>query len=333
MGKQSTSTLVMVRPSSFFFDPETAESNSFQKEPAVSAAETAESALDSADSALDSTTDSAELLRKALAEFDAVVEALRSKDIEVIVIEDNVPGDKPNAIFPNNWFSTHSDGTVVLYAMSTPSRRLERDIPVVETLEQQGFEVPEIVDLSFYEEEGQFLEGTGSLILDRVNRLAFAGLSNRTDAELVRTFGYELDFETFTFKTADQKGKPVYHTNVMMAIGTGFAVVCLDAVKDDYARSELKDRLTQWGLEVIEITFAQMEAFAGNVLEVASKNGQRYLLISSSALESLTPEQKQTLQGFVEFLPVDIPTIQQVGGGGIRCMVAEVFLNNSIPVS
>lgn len=305
MTKQSTSTIGMVRPSAFFFDPETAESNSFQES-------TGES--------------SGELLKQALAEFDSAVAAIRACGIEVIVIEDSVPGDKPNAIFPNNWFSTHSDGTVVLYSMASPSRRSERTIPVVETLEDQGFQIPEIIDMSFYEDQGRFLEGTGSLILDRINRLAFAGLSERTDAELVRTFGHELGFETFTFETADKAGQPIYHTNVMMSIGTGFAVVCLEAIKDEYERTELTDRLTQWGLEVVDISYEQMEAFAGNVLEVESGAGKKYLLISNSGLASLNSEQKNTLEQYVEFLPVDIPVIQKIGGGGIRCMAAEIFL-------
>lgn len=305
MTKQSTSLVNMVRPATFYYDEATAESNSFQEK----------------------TTDSkAETLRKVHAEFDSAVALIRSKGVEVLVVEDTVPGDKPNAIFPNNWYSTHQDGTMVLYSMNSISRREERKIPVIEAFQEKGLQIEEIIDMSFYEDEGRFLEGTGSLILDRINRLAFAGLSDRTDAELVRTFGNELGFETFAFETADLDGKPIYHTNVMMSIGTGFSVVCLDAVKGDAARSELRDRLEQWGLQVVEISFDQMGAFAGNVIEVEAGNGKRYLLLSSSAFASLKDEQKQILESYIEFLPVEIPTIQKIGGGGIRCMVAEVFL-------
>ena len=295
----------MVRPRAFYSDPDTAATNSFQRE--------------SADSP-------ATLLATAIQEFDAAVQEIRDHGVKVLVVEDTAPGDKPDAIFPNNWFSTHEDGTVVLYPMATASRRLEREIPVLDSLQDVGFRIDEIVDMSFYEEEGQFLEGTGSMVLDRINRLAFAGLADRTDPVLVRTFGNELGYETYTFATADRNGQSIYHTNVMMSIGTGYAVVCLEAVKHEHERSELRSRLRQWGHQVIEITFEQMEDFAGNVIEVQNEKGEKLLLLSNSARDGLRPDQIEALIQHVELLPVDVSTIQRIGGGGIRCMVAEVFL-------
>jgi len=305
MNAQSTSQVLMVRPGAFFSDPETATSNAFQSQPE---------------------SPSAALLSSAQVEFDQAVTSMREAGIAVEVIQDEPEPAKPNAIFPNNWFSTHSDGSVVLYPMATASRRPERDLPVVERLKERGFEVNEIIDMSFYEEDDRFLEGTGSLVLDRMNRVAYACLSDRTDEEMVRTFGHELGFDPVVFTSVDAGGKPIYHTNVMMSVGSEYTVICLESIRDEHEREELVGQFEQWGLEVIDISYDQMGAFAGNVLEVKDTTGNARLLISSSAMNSLSQDQKIALEKFAKPLVLQVDTIQKAGGGGIRCMVAEVFL-------
>lgn len=305
MSEQSTSQVIMVRPAAFYSDPATAASNAFQSQPE---------------------SPTAKMLETAQQEFDQAVATMLANGIAVEVIQDDPQPAKPNAIFPNNWFSTHADGTMVLYPMATASRRSEREIPVVDRLGTMGFEINEIIDMSFYEEENQFLEGTGSLVLDRVNRVAYACLAERTDPELVRTFGYELGFDPFVFHAVDPDGKPIYHTNVMLSVGSGYAIACLESVQDDFEREELQAQLEQWGHAVIPISYRQMQAFAGNALEVKDHDGNARLLISTSGWGSLDAGQQATLKSFVDPIILPVDTIQKAGGGGIRCMVAEVFL-------
>ena len=239
------------------------------------------------------------------------------------------PHETPDALFPNNWISTHADGTVALYPMFAPNRRTERreDIPLV--LEHQfGFDVRQIIDFTEFESHNKFLEGTGSIVLDRVNRKAYAALSDRTDARALEHFCDQLDFEPVAFKafqTVDNQRLPIYHTNVMMSIGSGYAVVCLNCIDSDEERKQVVDAIAQDGLELIAITEEQVNQFAGNMLELTGDDGP-VLVMSASAYQSLVPEQIEKLQQHTTLLHAPLPTIETCGGGSARCMIAEIHL-------
>jgi hypothetical protein len=309
---QATMHVFLVRPCHFGSNPETAGSNAFQK--------------DLADPADD-------VQARALAEFDGLVQALRSVGVVPIVFDDTDLPVKPDAVFPNNWVSCHGDGAVYLYPMEAPSRRLERRTDIIEALsEHHGFHVREIIDLSTAEGDGFFLEGTGSMVLDRVNRVIYAAMSSRTHMTVLADFAQRADYEITAFDAVDSGGQPVYHTNVMMAIGTGFAVICADAIVDDLKRKTVLARLAGSGREIIEISMQQMENFAGNLLELATESGQTVIVLSRAAFAALTADQRNSLACFGQVLPVAIETIEKAGGGSVRCMLAEVFLPRS-PVS
>jgi hypothetical protein len=303
---QSTCDVVMIRPASFGSNPETLASNRFQS--------TAEDIAAS------------ESQRRAQAEFDALADALANAGVNIHVFEDTPTPIKPDAVFPNNWFSTHADGTVVFYPMLAPNRRLERRIDIVEALHsQRGFHVHGTVDLTHRELEGKYLEGTGSLVLDRVHRIAYACLSPRTDLDVLGEFGQRLDYEIAAFDAFDMHGAPIYHTNVLMAVGTHWTAVCVAAIEEG-RRAAIVSLLAATGHDVIELSFEQMHSFAGNMLELRTRDGSRVIAMSQSAFDSLSPDQRGRLAAHATIVSVPIPTIERLGGGSVRCMIAEVHL-------
>lgn len=302
---QSAAAVFMVRPARFGFNAETAASNTFQQQ-APSA-------------------DAATLQEMALGEFDSVVQALRAALVEVFVGEDTPEPHKPDAIFPNNWLSLHADGSVVLYPMCAPNRRPERREELIAgLLRDGGFQTSRTVDLSHREAQQQFLEGTGSLVLDRAERIAYACLSTRTALDILGEFAQRLDYEVVAFDAADG-GCPIYHTNVLMAVGERFAVVCAEVITDPRRRADVLSRLDCTGHELIAISRAQMRAFAGNCLELATLRG-KLIVVSETAWQALDPGQRAALERHGAILRVQIPTIERAGGGSVRCMLAEVHL-------
>jgi len=299
----------MVRPHSFRKNEETATNNHYQRDIAQASPE--------------------EIIERAQEEFDGLVDQLKAAGVEVVVFDEAEPHETPDALFPNNWVSTHADGTVALYPMFAPNRRTERreDIPLV--LEHQfGFDVRQIIDFTEFESHNKFLEGTGSIVLDRVNRKAYAALSDRTDARALEHFCDQLDFEPVAFQafqTVDNQRLPIYHTNVMMSIGSGYAVVCLNCIDSDEERKQVVDAIAQDGLELIAITEEQVNQFAGNMLELTGDDGP-VLVMSASACQSLVPEQIEKLQQHTTLLHAPLPTIETCGGGSARCMIAEIHL-------
>lgn len=305
---QSSSTVMMVRPRHFLSNPETAGSNAFQ--------------VKHGDDAADND--------RAVAEFNGLVSALEKAGVEVLVVEDTDSPVKPDAIFPNNWVSFHADGRVVLYPMLAPNRRLERRSDVLEYLrEDLGFDIREILDLTGHEAREQFLEGTGSMVFDRVNRLAYACLSPRTHLQAAADFAQRMGYEMVLFEASDAKGSAIYHTNVMLCIGTGLAVICAEAVKDEAQRKTVLKRLADTGHELVLISLAQMEAFAGNMLEVIGRGGKGRLVMSGRAYDSLRADQLEIIKKHLEPLAVPVPYIEDCAGGSVRCMLAEVFTPRS----
>jgi hypothetical protein len=303
---QSASTVFLVRPARFSFNAETALSNHFQQ----AIAELSEEAVQA----------------KAFAEFEAAVATLRGHGVHVLVFDDTPAPPKPDAVFPNNWLTLHPDGRAVLYPMCAPNRRLERRPDILEELSQQ-YAVREVVDLSGYEAGGRFLEGTGSLIFDHEHRVVYACVSPRTDAGLVREVAATLGYWPVTFQATDGHGHAIYHTNVMMCVGGKFATVCLESIADPTEQAVIVDSLTSTGHEIVAISRVQVERFAGNMLTLQPAAGGRELLVmSQSAYDSLTTEQRRTLSHYCELVPLVIPTIETIGGGSARCMLAEVFL-------
>ena len=303
--RQSAAAVLMVRPARFGFNEQTAASNEFQRRPA-------------------GTADAAS--RAALAEFDALAQSLQSAGVQVLVGEDSPEPVKPDAVFPNNWLSLHADGTLVLYPMRAPNRRLERREALIQFVrEAGGFRITRCVDLSWHEAEGRFLEGTGSLVLDRPARIAYAVRSPRTDATVLAEFAQLLDYRVVSFDACGSQGQSVYHTNVVMAVGSSFAVVCVESIPDEAQRAAVLASLHGAGREVIEITLAQMQDFAGNLLELATPRGP-LIAVSARAWDALLPAQRARLEGIGQVLPARIPTIERLGGGSVRCMLAEIHL-------
>jgi hypothetical protein len=293
----------MVRPAAFCFNEQTAVSNAFQSIP----------------------DERANLQSAAEAEFDAAIERLASVGVDVWVVDDTTAPIKPDAVFPNNWISTHTDGKVVLYPMHAPNRRLERRSDVVSELCDK-YEVTSVLDLSHYESQDRFLEGTGSIVFDHDTRVAYACLSPRTDAGLLAELCQTLDYRPHTFHAVDGSGKEIYHTNVVMGIGSGFAVVCLDSVADAQEMNSLRDSLEQGDKEVIPITLDQMKSFAGNLLSIATGDGRQVVALSQTAYDALSEGQRQSISKYAILLPLSIPVIESVGGGSVRCMIAQNFL-------
>lgn len=267
----------------------------------------------------------------ALGEFDAMTRALREAGIAPIVFEDTDEPAKPDAVFPNNWLSLHADGRAFLYPMESAIRRQERRLDILESLStEHGFRVHEIVDLSPLENDGLYLEGTGSMVLDRVDRVVYAALSSRTHMAALADFAQRADYDIAAFEARDDGGAPVYHTNVMMALGTRFAVLCAAAIADAEKRDAVIDKLAATGRAVVEITIAQMRSFVGNMLEVENAAGEPVVILSRSADEALTGDQRRTLSRCGRLLPIDVSTIERVGGGSVRCMLAEIFLPTAL---
>jgi len=307
--KQTTNTIVMIRPVSFRMNEQTAVNNYYQK------------VLD------DVSSDT--IQEKALAEFDAFVLKLRAQGVEVIVIDDTKTPDTPDSIFPNNWISFHENGTVGLYPMFAENRRLERREDVLEILEEKGFEIENVIDYTSAEDEKVFLEGTGSLLLDRVNRKAYCAISPRADEELFIEFCEDFEFTPVPFEsnqTVDEKRLAIYHTNVMMCLGEKFAVICLDSIDDKKERKMVKMHLKEDGKELIVITEEQVNNFAGNMLQVQGKDGEELLVMSNAAYSCLTKHQIVILEKHCRIVSSSLDVIEACGGGSARCMMAEVFL-------
>jgi hypothetical protein len=312
---QSAAAVLMVRPARFAFNPQTAASNAFQS--ATLAGAEACGASGTAQQA-------------ALREFDGLAEALVRAGVEIVEVADTASPVKPDAIFPNNWVSFHGDGTVVLYPMLAPNRRWERREEVLrQVVRQGGFRSVRTVDLTHREGQAKFLEGTGSLVLDRIHRVAYAGLSPRTDLDVLGEFSQLLDYDLVTFDASDAAAQPIYHTNVLMAIGTGFAVVCLEAIGRPAHRAAVADRLRASGHEVLDISRQQMQQFAGNLLELAPASG-KVVALSTTAWRSLDAAQRRLLERHGSVIAADIPVIERLGGGGVRCMLAEIHLPKAV---
>ncbi|SMB93107.1 amidinotransferase [Hymenobacter roseosalivarius DSM 11622] len=302
----SASTVFLVRPVRFAFNTETAASNHFQQTIAGLEQEA--------------------IQEKALAEFDAAVARLRAHGVQVLVFDDTPAPPKPDAVFPNNWLTLHPDGRVVLYPMHAPNRRPERRPDILEALRSQ-FTIREVVDLSHHEQEDRFLEGTGSLIFDHQHRVAYAGLSPRTDEALFQQVTSLLGYRPVAFHATDAQGHAIYHTNVMLCVGGKFAVVCLESITDPAEQAAVSDALASTGHEIVAISLAQVAHFAGNLLTLQpAAGGQELLAMSQSAHDALTADQRQTLSRYCTLVPLPIPTIETIGGGSARCMLAEVFL-------
>lgn len=311
--KQITNNILMIRPVSFRMNEETAINNYYQKVVDTLTPETVQF--------------------KALQEFDAFVEKLKDKGVNVIVINDSKETDTPDSIFPNNWVSFHQNGDVGLYPMFAENRRLERREDVLEALESQGFEIENVIDYTAAEEASVFLEGTGSLLLDRVNQKAYCALSPRADEDLFIEFCEDFEYTPVPFianQTVNGERLPIYHTNVMMCLAEDFAVVCLDCIDDKKERKNLLSHLKEDGKCVIAISESQVTNFAGNMLQVLGENNKRYLVMSKSAYESLSKQQITDIEKYCEIIYSSLDIIEACGGGSARCMMAEVFLPKSI---
>ena len=300
---QTTDTVLMVSPVAFDYNEETAVNNAFQEEG------------DESENTISKT---------ARKESDAYVQMLRDNGITVITVEDTKEPHTPDSVFPNNWFSTHDDGTLVLYPMFAENRRQERKPAALEAIEE-NFNEERTVDLTHYEDEGLFLEGTGSMVLDRVNKIAYACESPRTNRTVLEDFCNQLGYSPVLFKAVDAEGTEIYHTNVMMHVGLEVAVVCLDAIQDPDQRAEVKKSIEDSGKTIVEISFDQMNHFAGNMLELRNRDGDPCLIMSLTAYESLTKEQIDYLESRMTLITPDLDCIEQNGGGSARCMLAEIF--------
>ena len=307
--KQTTNSILMIRPVAFRMNEQTAVNNYYQKV---------------LDGLLPATVNA-----KAQQEFDTFVEKLIAVGVDVTVVDDTLSPDTPDSIFPNNWISFHENGDVAFYPMFAENRREERREDLLDILEDKGFVIENIVDYTSAEEDGFFLEGTGSLLLDRVNSKAYCALSPRADEELFIEFCEDFDYAPVifeAFQTVDSERKLIYHTNVMMCLGETFAVICSDCIDDKKERKMVLDNLKENGKEIIVITEAQMNNFAGNMLEVRGANDKRYLVMSAAAHQSLSPKQIEQLEQHAEILSSSLDTIEACGGGSARCMMAEIFL-------
>jgi len=299
-----TDTLLMIRPKNFGPNAETQEDNAFQCE------STAEQAP--------------KIIETAIREFDEMVAELRRNDIEVIVVEDTDAPVKPDAIFPNNWFTTHENGSIVTYPMMAPSRQAERREDIIEQLsESQGYK--KRYGFEYHEAEEQYLEGTGSMVLDRVNKIVYACLSQRSEIKVLEKFAVLYNYHKIVFHAVDQNGDAIYHTNVLMAMGVDYVVICLETLTDEVERAEVIASFKKTGKEIIDISTAQLNAFAGNMLQVRSKLGEPFLVMSESAYKSLNINQIDRLLSHNKIISTAIPTIEKYGGGSVRCMIAEIF--------
>ena len=301
---QTTDTVLMIEPVAFGFNEQTAVNNYFQVQ------------------------QEGNVQDNALKEFNDFVEKLRAKDINVITIKDTLEPKTPDSIFPNNWVSFHADGKVVLYPMFAENRRLERRDDIINQIKEQ-FEVTEVIDYSGAEKDNFFLEGTGSMIFDHDNKLAYGSVSLRLDEGLFRKFCSDFGFQPVVFHSYQNAGEerlPIYHTNVMMCVADQFVVICLDCIDDESERNNVIETIKNSGKELIEISEDQMQNFAGNLLQVQNKSGQKFLVMSQSAYKSLNRDQVSAIEKYCEIIYSDLEVIETNGGGSARCMLAEVFL-------
>jgi hypothetical protein len=304
---QTTNTIVMVRPAAIRSNEQTAKDNHYQKQFNV---------LPKA------------LLTKALEEFDAFVEKLQEMGVNVLVVQDTLETDTPDAHFPNNWLSFHEEGTVTIYPMFAENRRTERNEALLELVETNGFVINNVIDYSEAEHEGIFLEGTGSMVLDRENKIAYCALSERSHEELFIEFCEDFEYTPVIFKAyqaVNGKRLPIYHTNVMMCVGSRLAVICLDSIDDKKERKNVVHHLKESGKEIVTLTEAQLNQFAGNMLQVKGKD-KEYLVMSEAAHKSLSSSQLKTIEKHSAIISSSLTTIEACGGGSARCMMVEVFL-------
>jgi hypothetical protein len=300
---QSTNSVLMIRPSRFYPNPETAADNAFQR---------------------DADRDSNALTLAARREFDAAVRTLRAAGVNVHVFEDTSEPEKPDAVFPNNWISTHHDGRVALFPMYSALRRRERRQDIVEELRKQ-YRVTEVIDYSAFEHEGCCLEGTGSLVLDRQNKIAYVSLSNRSNPGMIQRFAEDFSYDPVTFTSIGSNGQPIYHTNVMMCVGTAFAMVSLEMIPNKAERQKVRARLEKTGKEIVELSADQIANFAGNAIELHNKDEEKLLVLSSRGARALTEDQHEILSRYTRLVPLELPTIE-LSGGSARCMMATIHL-------
>lgn len=303
---QCTDTLLMIEPVAFGYNAQTAENNYFQ-----------------------TNSENAQTQEKALAEFTRFAEQLRAKGIRIITVKDTAQPHTPDSIFPNNWVSFGSDGRVFLYPMFAPNRRDERRPEILEAVKKAGFDIRATEDWSHYEQENRFLEGTGSMIFDHDNKRAYGSVSLRLNEPLFRAFCEETGYEPIVFHSFQNAGTerlPIYHTNVMMCVADRYAIICLDAIDDELEREKVQETLKATNKDIIEISEAQLQNFAGNMLQVKNTDGKKFLVMSQTAHHSLTEEQIHRIEQYNEILFADLHTIEINGGGSARCMLAEVFL-------
>ena len=299
---QTTAHLLMIKPVAFDFNAETAVNNAFQQ-------------LGSSENPQ----------QKAESEFDGFVQKLIAAGVDVTVVQDTPVPHTPDSIFPNNWISFHQEGTIVLYPMYAVNRRAERKQQVLDTI-QSKFELRHTVDLSAKERENIFLEGTGSMVLDRENKIAYACLSPRTDKSLLKEWCTQMDYTPCAFYSRDEKGGEIYHTNVMMCVAHAYVVICLDSITNETERKMVITTISNSNKKIIEIKYDQMNRFAGNMLQVENNKGEKLLVMSSQAYHALTMEQVKELESYNKILHSDLATIETNGGGSARCMMAEIFL-------
>lgn len=303
--QQITNTLMMIRPANFGYNVETAQNNAFQTN--------------------DTGEDTGLIAQKARAEFDLLVQKLEDHGVEVVVIEDTPTPVKPDAVFPNNWISFHQDGSIMTYPMFSQVRRLERRADIIDKI-KENFTVLHQYSFESYETDEMYLEGTGSMILDRPNKLVYACTSIRTNEDILDEFSRLTGYQKILFQSTDEAGQEIYHTNVMMAMGTSFVVICMESIRDEQQRQLLRDTFKTYHKEVIDISMVQMNAFAGNMLQVGKSEKKSFLVMSDAAFNSLNSDQIATIEKHVQIIHSPIPTIEKYGGGSVRCMLAEVFL-------
>jgi hypothetical protein len=293
----------MIRPFRFYPNPETAADNAFQQR---------------------ADRDSDALGATARSEFDTAVQTLRQGGVTVHVFEDTAEPEKPDAVFPNNWISTHHDGRIALFPMYSALRRRERRHDIVDEL-RKHYRVTDVIDYSPFEKEGCCLEGTGSLVLDHVNKVAYVSLSNRSNPKVISHFAKDFGYEPVMFTSIGSDGRPIYHTNVMMCVGTGFALIGLSMIQDAAERQQVRARLEKSGREIVELSPDQIENFAGNAIELHDSTGAKLLVLSTRAARALTEQQRTTLAHHARMVPLKLPTIE-LGGGSARCMIATIHL-------
>jgi hypothetical protein len=300
---QSPDSVLMIRPGRFYPNPETAADNAFQ---------------------CDADRGSDALTLVARKELDAAVQTLRAAGVNVHVFEDTAKPEKPDAVFPNNWISTHHDGRIALFPMYSALRRRERRQDIVDEL-RKYYRVTEVIDYSAFEEEGYWLEGTGSLVLDHLNKIAYVSLSNRSNPKVIQRFADDFRYEPVTFTSIGFNGQPIYHTNVMMCIGTDFAMVGLEMIPNKVERQQVRARLEKTEKEIVELTADQIANFAGNAIELHNKDGEKLLVLSSRGAQALTEDERKRLTRYAQLVSLELPTIE-LGGGSARCMIATIHL-------